>query len=284
MKNILILTDFSANAMHAAQTGVMVAKRLHANILLFNAAEAKPAYAGGRTFPEEVFFLEEDTCDRLKALSHQIAVSIEKDEMDWKPSVNHEVRLSTLSSGIKSLSKEKTIELIVMGAGEGSPMDHFWAGSDTLSVLDHANRPVLVIPYGVDMNDLKNVVFATNFEEQDIEAIRYLAKWGSIFNFHLEIIHVDLISNTDLTKELRKKEFMKHLHRLHYPNISVQEIYGKDIINRLSRLCDESGVDLLAFAHYKDSFFSRVFRQGTTRKALGQQKMPMLIFPSNFET
>ena len=283
MKNILVLSDFSANAIHAAHIGAMIAKRLHANILLFNASMAKPAYAGGPTLVEEVFFVDEDNCNRLKYLSCQIADSIQKDGNNWKPSVHQEIRLSTLSSGIKSLSKEKNIEMIVMGAREGSSIDHFLAGSDTFSVIDHANRPVLVIPYDIDVNDLKKVVFATNFAEQDIEAIRYLVKLGSIFNFHLEIVHVDLPADTDLTKELRKTEFMKYIHKLHYPAINIQEIHGKDVINRLSRLCDESGADLLAFTHYHDSIFSKVFRQSTTRKALEKQKIPMLIFPSEFE-
>ena len=113
MKNILVLSDFSANAIHAAYTGAMIAKRLHANILLFNASMAKPAYAGGPTLAEDVLFVEKDNCDRLKDLACQIADSMEKGENNWKPSVHQEVRLSTLASGIKSLAKEKTIEMIV---------------------------------------------------------------------------------------------------------------------------------------------------------------------------
>lgn len=283
MKNVLILTDFSANATHASQTGVMLAKRLHANILLFNASMAKPAYAGGPTFVEEVFYVEEDNCGRLKGLACQISDSLQEDETNWKPSVHHEVRLNRLSSGIKSITKEKTIEMIVMGAREGSAIDHFLAGSDTFSVIDHANRPVLVIPDDVDMSDLKKVVFATDFTEQDIEAVRYLVKWGGIFNFHLEIVHVDLLADDDLTKGLRKKEFMKHIQRFRYPDITVQQIHGKDVVNRLSRLCDELGADLLAFPHYHDSFFSKIFRQSITRKALEKQKIPTLVFPSEFE-
>lgn len=283
MKNILILTDFSANATHASQTGIMLAKRLHGNILLLNASMAKPAYAGGPTFLEEVFYIEEDNCNRLKGLACQINDSLQKDETNWKPSVHHEVRLSTLPLSIKSISKEKTIEMIVMGARVGSAIDHFLAGSDTFSVIDHADRPVLIIPDDVDIPDFKKVVFATDFTEQDIKAVRYLIKLGAVFNLHLEILHVDLLSNDDVTKELRKTEFIKHIQRLRYPDINVQEIRGKDVVNRLSRLCNESGSDLLAFTHYHDSFFSKIFRQSITRKALERQKSPMLIFPSEFE-
>lgn len=282
MKNILVLSDFSANSRHAAQAAVMIAKHLHANIWLFNAAIAKPAYAGGPTFVEEVFFIEED-CNRLKDVARQIEDSIEKDEKNWKPSVHQEVRLSTLSSGIKNISAEKTVEMIVMGAREGSSMDHFLAGSDTFSVIDHADRPVLVIPNGTDINDLKKVVFATNFAEHDIRAINYLLKLSSVFQFHLEIVHIDLPNGNDLTRELRKIEFMNHLHRRHDSAIIIQEIDGKDIVNRLSRFCRESTTDMLAFTHYNDSFFSKIFRRSTSRRALEKQTVPMLIFPSAFE-
>jgi nucleotide-binding universal stress UspA family protein len=283
MKNILVLSDFSANARHAAQAAIMIAKHLHANILLFNAAMAKPAYAGGPTFAEEVIFIEQD-CDKLKDIARQIEDSLEKDEKNWKPSVHYEVRLSSLSSGIKSVSAEKTIEMIVMGAREGSSMDHFLAGSDTFSVIDHADRPVLVIPYGVDINDLKKVVFATNFAAHDMSAINYLLKLRSTFKFHLEIVHIDLSDGNDLTREFRKIEFMNDLHRPNDPAIIIEEIFGKDIVNRLSSFCNESNTDMLAFTHYNDSFFSKIFHRSTSRKALETQTVPMLIFPSAFES
>ena len=76
---------------------------------------------------------------------------------------------------------------------------------------------------------------------------------------------------------------MKQVNRQKYPHIVVEEIKGKNVNERLNKLCEESDADLLAFTHYKDSFFSRLFSHSNTRAALGVQKLPVMIFPANME-
>jgi nucleotide-binding universal stress UspA family protein len=285
MKNILILTDFSLNAMHAAQTGTMLAKQLHANILLFNSNTTQPVtsvYASGPTVIDEFNFMEEENNAKLMKLADSLKPFVEDVDGPWKPSINIEEGLGALAYQVRNITEAKDIELIVMGAREGSRMDHFLTGSETFSVIDHVSRPVLVIPYDTKLNNLRKVVFATDFKDSDIPAIQYLVKLGIIFNYHLEVVHINSLGDDDITKELRKSEFMKHVHKLRYPNMDVKEIHGEDITTRLNRLCEETGSGLLAFTHYRNSFLSRLFHQSTTRKALEKQKVPMLIFPAKF--
>ncbi|MBS1529336.1 MAG: universal stress protein [Bacteroidetes bacterium] len=161
-------------------------------------------------------------------------------------------------------------------------MDHFLTGSDTFSVIDSSTRPVLLVPRRSDFSSLRKVVFATNFSEQDINAIRYLIKLGDIFNFRLEVFHVNRPGQDDITKRLREIELEKHTHKLKYSAIEVKEVYGKDIIDRLDNVCRDVKADLLSFSHYHDSLISGLFKQSLTKKALAKQKLPLLIFPSKF--
>ena len=200
----------------------------------------------------------------------------------WKPSLHYDEGLGALSYQVRNILATKDIEIIVMGAREGSRIDHFFTGSDTFSVIDHVNKPVLVMPHNVYLDELKRVVFATDFSENDVQAIRYLAGLGLVFNYHIEIVHINSYGDDDITKELRKLEFMKHIERLRYPHINIEELNGKDVVNRLNRLCEETKTDLLAFTHYRNSFFTRLLHQSMAREALEHQKVPMLIFPAKF--
>jgi nucleotide-binding universal stress UspA family protein len=285
MKTILILTDFSKNATHAALAGVRLAKNLHANIFLFHSNTNQaltPIYAGGPTVVDEVNLMEDENREKLKVLADLLQPFIEEGEGAWKPSLHYNEGLGELSYQLRNILATKDVEIIVMGAREGSRLDHFLTGSETFSVIDHVNKPVLVVPHNIYLDNLKRVIFATDFAEDDVKAIRYLAGLGLVFNYHIEIVHVNSYGDDDITKELRKLEFMKHIERLRYAHINIQELHGKDLVNRLNRLCGETKTDLLAFTHHRDSFFARLFHRSIAREALEKQKVPMLIFPTKF--
>lgn len=285
MKNILILTDFSANAKHAALTGTMLAKRLHTDILLFHANTTQsvaPVYAGGPTVIDEIDLMEVESKEKLQKLADFLKPFAESRDSAWQPAIRYEEGLGALGYQARNIIETKKIEMIIMGARKGSPMDHFLTGSETFSVIDHVNRPVLVLPSDTDLHNLKKVIFATNFAEADIKAVHYLNNLASVFNFHLQVVHINPPGDDDITLGLRKIEFMKHFQRLSYTGVTVSDLQGKDIVNRLNRLCNESGTDLLSFTHYRNSVFSRFFHQSMTHKALEKQKIPMLIFPSHF--
>jgi nucleotide-binding universal stress UspA family protein len=286
MKTILILSDFSENSAHAALSGLMFSKHLHANILLFNTNVSQPVmpqYAGGPTVMDEFNFLEKESKESLQRMSDALTPLLGQSGSDWKPSVHTLTGIGSLASQVRQIINERDIEMVVMGAREGNTIDHILTGSETFSVIDNSSRPILIVPLNSGLEHLRRVVFATNFEEADIKAIHYLIGLGHVFNFKLDIVHINPFGDTDITKGLREVEFMKHVHKQKYSHITFQEIRGKDITERLNKLCEESNADLLSFSHYKDSFFSRLFKRSTTREALNAQKFPVMVFPVNME-
>jgi len=285
MKNILVLTDFSANAAHAAHTGTMLARHLDANVLLFNANVTQPVvpvYAGGPTVFDEVNFMEKENTSLLQNLAESLKPFLKENNNEKKNDVYYEEGLGDLAYQVKNIIDSRNIEMVVMGSREGSRVDHFLTGSDTFSVIDHSAKPVLIVPHGADLKSIKKVIFATNFADTDAKAIRYLIKLAEIFEFHLEVVHINILGDDDITRDLKKKEFLKHIAHLPHHNLTISEIYGKDIVDRLNNLCNDPGSEILAFSHYKDSFFSRLLSPSTTRKALEKQKAPLLIFPAAF--
>jgi nucleotide-binding universal stress UspA family protein len=286
MKTILILSDFSENSTHAALSGVMLSKKLHANILLFNSnvtRQVLPQYSGGPTVMDEFNFFEKQSKESLLKISESLGPLLGQSGSDWKPSVNTLSGIGGLGPQLDDIIREKDIEMVVMGARAGSAIDHILTGSETYAVIDRSSRPVLIIPLNSGLDHIRRVVFATNFIEEDIKAIHYLIGLGHVFNFQLDIVHVNPVDDTDITKSLREAEIVKHIHRQKYAHIHVVEIRGKDVIERLNRLCKESNADLLSFTHYNESFLSRLFKQSTTKEALSAQTTPLLIFPPNME-
>jgi len=285
MKNILVLTDFTENAAHAALSGVMLSKHMHANILLFNSSTVQavaPVYAGGPTVIDEISLVQDENKETLQKLADSLKPLLAQPVTDWQPAIHYEEGLGALGYGVKNLINEKNIEMVVMGAREGSAFDHFFSGSETFSVIDHSSRPVLIVPENAELDHIRKVLFATDFAEADIKAIQYLVKLGELFNYRLELVHINLLGEDDITHKVRKTEFMSQFHRHRFANPEVKEIHGKDIAGRLNSLCEEWGADVLSFTHYKNSWFSKLFGRSATKKALTKQKLPVLVFPPKF--
>ncbi|WEA01604.1 hypothetical protein [Mucilaginibacter sp. SJ] len=75
MKTILMLTDFSINANHAAKTAAKALRNLNADILLYNTYydhPILPTYAGGPWVVEEFVFRKDESAAQLGQLAIQL--------------------------------------------------------------------------------------------------------------------------------------------------------------------------------------------------------------------
>lgn len=287
MKTILVLTDFSEHATHAAKSAVMLSEKLHTNLLLLHniiGIPVTPYYLGGGFAAEEASWLVTEGKENLQKLTEYLEPVIASiDPLQRKPVVHTQLIEGSLGENIRAICNQKNIEMIVIGAKTGSAFDHFLSGSDTLSVIGHANCPVLVVPLETGLKKLKKVVFATDYNEADIDALHYLVKLGKLFDFQLEIVHVSLIGKKEEPDEEKEMHFVSKIARLNYPKKLYKDIRGKDVIERLNHLCEETKPDLLALVHYPHSFFSRLLQDSHTKEALNSQQVPLLVFPSTIK-
>ena len=284
MKTILVLTDFTENATHAAKSAAMLGSKLQTNLLLFNTyltAPVIPQYAGGPWVVDEIMQREDLCKNKLQHLYLVLEDVIEKLEPGAsKPAVQTQAGEGGLGINVEEIIQQKDIELVVMGARSDSTIEHLLNGSETSSVINRSARPVFILPHNVNLKRINKVVFATDFDQADISAVRYLTKIGRKFNFQLEIVHVALYGDNNTPKVEKEKALLSQVSKLDYPAISYNAVRGKDVINRLSNLCDETGADMLALVHHQHSFFMRLITESTTQEALLNQSIPLLVIPS----
>lgn len=286
MKTILMLTDFSENANHAAKTAAKVLRNLNADILLYNTYHDHPilpAYSGGPRMVEEFVFRKDESTAQLGQLALQlrhIIAGISKG--GFEPKTGYQCGEGSLGKNTTAMIQENNIGLVVIGSSTDGSLDHLIFGSDAVEVIDHSSCPVLIIPPKAEMNDLKKVTLATAFEWADINAINYLTNLGKELNFHLEIVHVSILEEKD--NPVKEKAILNHIHAINQDNISYLEIRGKDVVKRLNRLCKESSSDMLALVHYQDGFLSALLDRSTTAAALDNQHMPLMVIPSGMTT
>lgn len=285
MNNILVLTDFSENANHAAKAAPPLAAKLHSDIIIFNSYynhPVIPAYAGGPLAVDELVFRKKDSTSGLHQLARQLGhLHNGQAKEEFKPQIHTQCGEGPLGNNLAAIINGKKTAFIVMGGSLNSPVNHLFFGSDTMDVVDHASCPVVIIPQEATLEKLKKITLATAFEPFDNFAITYLANLSKKLDFELEIVHISVFEKyEDPDKE---KALLRHIKKLEDSGIVYKQIRGKDVIERLNHLCKENGSDMLALVHYEHGFLSGIFKKSTTEKALGHQHIPLMIIPADIQ-
>jgi nucleotide-binding universal stress UspA family protein len=283
MNTILVLTDFSENANHAAQAAPLLAAKLHSDIIIFNSYynhPVIPAYAGGPLAVDQLAFQKEDSTSALHQLARQLGYNGQVKE-EFKPQVHTQCGEGPLGNNLAAVINEKKVSFIVMGSSSNSPVNHLFFGSDTMDVVDHASCPVVIIPPKATLEKLKKITLGTAFEPFDNFAITYLANLSKKLGFELEVVHISVFEKyEDPDKE---KALLRHIKKLEDAGIIYKQIRGKEVIDRLNHLCKENGSDMLALVHYEHGLLSSIFKKSTTEKVLGHHHIPLMVIPADMQ-
>ena len=149
--------------------------------------------------------------------------------------IENNVSFGFAVDNIISLAKENKANIIIMGTKGASNLEGLLLGSIATSVMEKATCPVLVIPQNAAFNDIKKIVFATDYHKNDIESIQFLSTIASKFNTEILVIHESAVTLTDNLErdlfEIFKKEV---LEKISYKNISFKFIIGYSISKDLN--------------------------------------------------
>jgi nucleotide-binding universal stress UspA family protein len=185
--------------------------------------------------------------------------------------------------GIIEMSQRYKPGIIVMGTkGEGYRSTEL-VGSVATEVSDETRLPLLIIPEaavlkGVD--EVKNVLYATNFDACDFIAIRKLISITSSFNVNIYCLHVS--DEPDIALQKAKMNSIKEYFNEVSPKIKVEceIIQGKDIVKTFKNYIADKNINLVALTVLKRNLIYKIFNPSITKKMLYQSDIPVLLFHS----
>jgi len=281
MKTILVLTDFSRNANHAARIAAWFAEKLHTGIILWNCLPKVPVMPGylGSTLVADILVGPEESQDLLKRTMRELNDFISSTVGDYKPRLSICYREGSLRQELGQQIEKVKAEMIVIGAASRDcNIDQVFTGSDTYKIIETANCPVLIVPPKSTIDQLHKIVFATDFDILDLQAIHYLYLLRDVFDFQIEVVHVTIDSEKDDAMIAKEIAFLAELAK-YKKIISYKEIRGKEVTGRLNKISKQTRADLLAMTHHQYSFFKRLLTDSITKRELASLKIPLLLFP-----
>ena len=283
MKTLLIATDFSANAKHAAEYGYRLASKLKTNLILCNAfiLPAEVPGAGFVSWPlYEYDELQKDSVDELNKLKIELEMLNSGDE--FKPVLTCISDTGTVSDTIQSVAEKKDVSMIIMSTHGSNGLTEFLIGNHSRTMIEDSCTPLLLVPASAEIKNPKKIAFATDFEspKKDLETIYELIDLIRPLNAELLITHIR--DDKEQSPEFKKwlYDFLAEIsNKANYPHIYYRIVKGTDTERGLDWLCEHGHIDILAMVHREHNFFERMFKGSHTQKMAKRISIPLLVLP-----
>lgn len=179
------------------------------------------------------------------------------------------------STEIAEKANEIDAMLIVMSLRQRYSFFERLIGTTTAHTIQKADTPVLAIPNGLEFTDFDEILFPTEMKlgdemkEKELKALKWLQDFvGIVERPDIHMIHISsdrsLATTTIQDKPLPGMEFT---------------VTGADSIEEgILEFVENKSMDLLAVYKPNRSFWERLYHSSVTRKFLGQNKIPLLVF------
>lgn len=269
---ILIPTDFSANANHALKYAALLGKAIKANLVLLH-VYTPPVTRNNVAYPlitEEIGRMKSEAMGKLHNLSIEISEN-------YGISCEQFVRVGSPVGEIVSEVKNIRADLIVMGTLGASGIEKLVFGSNTASVIERSICPVLAVPADSALSLPNKIVFATNYEDKDIQTMKDLIKITQRLNAEFILLHVSkrsLKSDDELIEELS----MSVAKEANIAQPFYYVIHHENTQKGIEHFVDSIGANLIALSTRKRGIFEKLFDSSLSKKMAYQLRLPLLVF------
>jgi len=273
IKNILFPTDFSHHAFSAFNLALQIADQLEANIHLYHAYH----YAATGEFyivPELIQQIHTELKDQ--ALEEFQAYEAKAREVCKNP-LNLAFRTDSdfAVEGILRSAEEVGADMIIMGTEGAENFMEKWLGSVSSQVISRTDTPVMVIPKDFKIKKLEKMVYATNFEEPELQFPEEVIELKEELGSSLTCVHIRPLSEQREDSYQNQLEQMKKLTEAH--DIPYQIIHGVKPWEGIRSYVKEKEVDVLVMFTHHHNLLEKVVNPSMTRRAVLSLNIPMIV-------
>lgn len=195
MNRILVPYDFSEVADCALEFAVELAAKADATeVMILNViehpSESRLKYMGATDMDpmEQVYFnkLIQLTRDKLNQRITDGGFSVQ---------VISKIQLGSPYHKLSEEIAEEAVDLVVMGTSGADGVDEVFVGSNTERVVRNATCPVISLKGKASVNDIKSIVFASNFQEVTERFANQIKSLQSMLGASLKIVKINTPAN-----------------------------------------------------------------------------------------
>lgn len=279
MKEILLPTDFSDNALNAVFTAVKLQHETPCNFVVLHVYEPDTRNTAARQNTTRAGMVYDAMRkDALNKLDQTLkAIAKVSDYAQHTFSVRAEP--GELTTVMSELVPKHDFDLIVMGTTGATGAKQILLGSNTVRVLKKIrNCPILVVPTKFNFQSLKKIVFPTEyahfFSKGQLNPLVVLAEtWKS----QLLVFHVAQEFKLSEQQMANKKILKERLGAI--PHGFYKVAIHTTVAEAIAEFAAEQSADMIALVHYSHTFMEKLTQEPVVKKVGFHSEIPLLILP-----
>ena len=260
MKTIMVPTDFSTAAEHAALYAAELAKAVNASVLLLHVYQLPVAM---NDFPVMIVSAEEMKKNADTGLKRV------KDEIQKKvPDVNFETesRMGDVVQEIEEACTGKELIALVTGTKEMGGFERFLTGNTTLSIVNKCSHPVIAVPEGTVIKKPGRLALALDLLHADEVPVEKITAFKEALGAELHVVHVEQEGQKNSSQSLPAG----------LANSVYHVLKEDDVAKGITHFVTAQNIDLLIVLPHKHNLYERIFFKGHTKELIESMPVPVL--------
>lgn len=289
MKTILVPTDFSVTANYALEVAVQLVKKHNARLIVLHMLEIPEHLLPTEQLSNDVASNKNTTQGDLPtAMFYMMLTKKRFREMSELPFLNgidyeEEIQNHENFKGIIDSAHKFEADLIVMGSHGASGLREVFVGSNTEKVVRTSDIPVLVIKSKIENFDVKNFVFATNWESENKEAFIAANNLCQKFGAKMHLLYVNTSGSDFLTSNQISDKFGLLLKetKISPENISTNSYSDKSVEEGILKFSKENNADLIGVPTHGRRGLAHFFNPSIGEEVANHAEIPVITFKIN---
>ena len=195
MKRILVPVDFSARSINGLHLAAEIAKRSKAKLTLLHVMVDPYIFLSAPNSyltPVTESAVQLNYLNNLEKSSNETLKKLAK--KPFLKAVNP--RLATVTGGsiyreILNYAEEKKHDMIVMGTNGAKSFGQIFLGTNAERILRFTSIPVLVVGQKIKSPVIRNIVFASKFNESARQVFPYVYKFAKLFKSKIYLLRIN---------------------------------------------------------------------------------------------
>ncbi len=272
MKNILVPTDFSPPANAAGEYALKLAKKVHAEIHFLHIQATSIDWVKLDKEKEKNY---PETLKQIGYAKHELN-QWEKRAEDLGLKVR---TFLTYDAGREEIIKHVSNyhhDFVVMGSHGASGARETFIGSNAQKIIRNAVAPVLVIKEQPPQFPLKDIVFASGFEEDVQEQFNQVVALADLMEANIHLLYVNTIYNFEETHKSEEKmqRFLKHCPRGGTCSINIYNDLNEE--RGIREFTQRRNADLIAITTHGKSGFLGMLSRSITESLVNHSETAVL--------
>jgi nucleotide-binding universal stress UspA family protein len=281
MKSIIIPTDFSDISRNSINYGFELASRLGFKIQLVHVLELYK-FAAGTSETEILSTIL--PADSIKEMQETAEVSFKKliddlkEQFGNKVDFEHKIIPGHLVNEMIAEAADDDTEMILLAVAETQDLVTRFTQGTISAIVAEASCPVMVVPSKVVFTPCSRILYATDFNKADINALLHCINTFEKFNPHITVLHISTKAS-DFKTELKFAGFKQMiLESTSFKNIDFKLTQNKQVVNGIVQEILTDQADILVMLKEHEGFFRSLFETSKTDKITHLLKIPMISY------